>query len=106
MPAARDRPGYLGLQEYAALGSAEFEYRPRPGHSSLVVWTKPTTNGTVQLFRSATWGRQSIAAAVAVTAGNEDKQTVSHPIVGSLVVVFTDTSTGAGSVQCEASDAT
>lgn len=101
----RYTPGLVAAKAYTASSTADFEYMPRSGHSKITVFTRPSTDGTVTLYRRAADGTLvSLGTAVAVSGSAEDAQMVDYPLSGSLVARFTDTSGGAGTSTCEFAD--
>ena len=100
---ARDRPGKLGALGLIGAGAVEFaDYRPRAGTSSVTIAINSNANGTADFYRvSGVAGEVPIAAAVAVVAGTELRQTFTTPL--NLVRVRF-TAAGAFAVSAEALD--
>lgn len=94
----------LGLnQAYSAAGSVSSKHFIQTKSSEKVsFFTRATTDGTVQVFRiDMVGGLRPLASGVAVTTGEENRQTFDFP-VERAVVVFTDSSGGPGTVSFEA----
>ena len=101
---ARDRPGKLGTLGLTGAGQVEFQdYRPRPGASETVIVINSDVNATLDAFRIGrdNNAEHSIAAAVAVTAGTELRQSFAFPLNQVRTRL---TLSGAGQATVEADD--
>ena len=86
---------------YTALGTARSGVWRQDGVTPVTFCTRPTTAGTVQIFRVSTQGKtQALGSAIVVNANAEDIQTFLYPF-GQAYALFTDTSNGTGTVVFE-----
>lgn len=72
------------------------------------MWTRPTQNSTVGIFRIPKGGGSPLAlgsgGAVAVTAGAEDQQLIPYPVAGQIVIVVTNAGATPGTVTCDVAE--
>ena len=89
---------------YAAGGTVSARHVPKPGNRSLMVQSRSTTAGDLDIFVVLPDGsRSQIGITIALTANTLDRTLITGP-VRFVELEFTDTAAAAGSIIIEAID--